>query len=416
MGTFAQMAHDNRNAAIKAVQDLYEAAATENRDLSPEETEQAERMEADIAAWSEKRDKALRAENYAVEAALARGETEERIEKATKSEAPKEHDLIRQALRAAANGQHFVYDLATDGGAGVPRPEFRALQSEGGSAVATEYSSKVIMYLRNAVPLFRPDIVTLIETPDGHPIVLPRLTADPNHGGTVTAQAGGINELDPTISSITLGAFKYGITNLYSRELADDAMFNVEDLLAKSSARELRIDVNAHLSTGTGTVQPQGIVPAATAGFTAGGTASGQASDTFFAAADLLDLWYSLPNDYRQGQASWMASTTAVAKMRKFRDANGQFIWDTSIVAGQPDRFNGAPVYENAAMAAVASISKSVIVGDLSAFHVRVTPLRVEASRDYKFNTDQLALRTIIRVDSNLPDAAAVRSLVSANT
>ena len=40
----------------------------------------------------------------------------------------------------------------------------------------------------------------------------------------------------------------------------------------------------------------------------------------------------------------------------------------------------------------------------------------MEFSRDYKFNTDQLALRTIIRLDGNLIDAAAIKSLVSANT
>ena len=71
-------------------------------------------------------------------------------------------------------------------------------------------------------------VVRLVETPDGHPIVIPRLTADPNHGGSVTAEAAGINELDATLSSVTLATFKYGITQLVSQELFDDEVIDLE--------------------------------------------------------------------------------------------------------------------------------------------------------------------------------------------
>ena len=86
-------------------------------------------------------------------------------------------------------------------------------------------------------------------------------------------------------------------------------------------------------------------------------------------------------------------------------------------MSGQADRFYGRPVIENPAMVAVASATKSVLFGDMSAYYTRIVGgPRVEFSRDYKFNTDQLALRTIIRLDGNLIDAAAIKSLVSANT
>ena len=67
-------------------------------------------------------------------------------------------------------------------------------------------------------------------------------------------------------------------------------------------------------------------------------------------------------------------------------------------------------------MAAVASASKSIAFGDFKKYFVqRVTPMRVELSKDYKFNTDQLALKTVERVDGDLVDTAAVAFLVSAN-
>ena len=37
-------------------------------------------------------------------------------------------------------------------------------------------------------------------------------------------------------------------------------------------------------------------------------------------------------------------------------------------------------------------------------------------STDYKFSTDQIALRTTTRIDSDLIDTIAVKYLVSANT
>lgn len=418
MSTFAQMAHDNRNAAIKAVQDLYASAADEGRDLSAEEQEQADRMEADIQDWAAKRDKALRAENYAVEGALARGETEERIElpASRKSvDTVTSWDLFKRGARAFDMGQSYHFDFANDGGEATVQT--RALQSQGGSAVPTTYADQVIGFLRTGIPLLRPEVVNLIETDDGHPITFFQITADPNHGGSVTAEGAGINELDPTLASSTLGAYKYGITTLMSRELFDDNSIDLSNLIARSQARELKIDINAALTTNTGSGTPTGVVGTATVGATATGTASGSSTDTFFSPADLFDLWYSLADEYRSvGNLSWLVSNTAAAKMRKFRDSNKGFIWDSSVSAGQPDRFNGAIVYENAAMAAVASASKSVAVGDLSQFYVRVVPARVEMSKDYKFGTDQLALRTVIRVDSKLPDTNAVRVLVSANT
>jgi HK97 family phage major capsid protein len=67
-------------------------------------------------------------------------------------------------------------------------------------------------------------------------------------------------------------------------------------------------------------------------------------------------------------------------------------------------------------MAAAASASQSVACGDSSAYHELSLPVRIEISRDYKFGSDQQALRTARRVDGRLVDTAAVKYLVSAAT
>ena len=137
--------------------------------------------------------------------------------------------------------------------------------------------------------------------------------------------------------------------------------------------------------------------------------------DTFFGPIDLIDLKFTRAAPYRD-RGTFIAATTAISKMRKFRDSNKQFLFQASLVAGTPDTFDGNPVVENPAMAAVASATKSVAFGDMGRFFVkRVTPVRMQLSDEYKFSTDQRALKVVERVDSDLLDTIAVAYLVSAD-
>ncbi len=64
-------------------------------------------------------------------------------------------------------------------------------------------------------------------------------------------------------------------------------------------------------------------------------------------------------------------------------------------------------------MAAASSANKSVAFGDFSAYIVKSLPLRVDVSRDYLFNTDQIAVKVVHRIGGTLPDTAASRYLVN---
>ena len=387
--------NESRQRDFNRFKEILNRAAADGRDPSAEERVELDRLEAAVTGAK------AEAERYQrMAAAMAVGDAfrELRVETSSMQAPVTESQMLAEVLRGTRDGF-----------------ESRALQSAGGTAIDSTFYDRVTVYERTLVPVLQ--VATVLNTTRGEPITLPRLTADPAHGGTVTAEAAGINELDPTISSVTLNAFKYAIVTLWSRELDTDEVIGLEDLVARSCARELSIDIGAHLTTGTATTQPNGVINAATNGGTAGGTASGTSFDTFFAAKDLVDLFYGLAQPYRQS-ASWMVSTTAAAKMRAFRASTGEFLWEPGNLRGEGgiDRFLGLPVYENPAMAAVASATKSVAIGDFSRYYIRRLPLRVERSTEYKFNTDQLALKTVERLDGNLVDAAAIRYLVSANT
>ena len=402
---YAQLAHDKRNEAIGSLQKYLDEIAGEGRQMTSEERERVERMEHDAAYWGEESQRALRASALTKTTDEIRGDIAPRIETA------------RQERRDATDGEMLkeLFRGERRSFTSTGSEEYRALQSAGGSAIPTTFYDMVTVYLRDLTPMMRGDVFTVLNTPTGETITLPRLTADQSFGGTVTAEAGGITEADPTLSSVNLDSYKYAGVTLWSAELGLDNVIGLSDLVSRSIAREIGYRMGVALTTGNGTGAPNGIVTAATNGGTASGTASNTSLDTFFGPSDLIDLKFGLASGYRQ-VGSYMVSTTALQKMRKFRDSNKQFLFTSSLIAGTPDTFDGNPVYENVALAAVASASKSVLFGDMSRYFVRRCPVRIDVSSEYKYSTDQLAIRYIERIDGDLVDTAAVKFLVSANT
>lgn len=305
---------------------------------------------------------------------------------------------LRTMFQMAKDTGHVGYDLPT-----TPLNwDMRALQSAGGSAIQTTYADFVTIYERTLTPMLNASVVRVVDVPDGSPRVFSRVTADPNHGGTVTAEAAGINELDATFSALTLTPQKYAIMNLYSFELAQDAAIPLEETVAFTSARELSVDIGAALTTTLGT--------AAGNGGTAIGT--GTTYGTYFGPTDLVNLYYSLAAPYRE-VGSWMANATTLAQIRNARATTGEFLWQPAVRSGEPETLLGRPIYENPALSN-GSAAKSIFFGDFSRFVVPRAPFRVEVSKDWKFGTDQLALRSIERVAGDLVDAASIKYLVNA--
>lgn len=383
---------------------LMDEAATVNRNLTPEESQQVDRAYADVSRLKAEIDKVKTFEDLRDQADIFRGISVPTVERAMRDDTS--HLSLRSLITRARTYGGFAVDF------GPTRSDLtlRALQSEGGTAIQTSFADWIAVYARTLTPMLRPDVPKIVDRPDGSPFVVPRVTSDPSHGGTVTAEAGGLNEIDATISSVQLNPFKYGINNIWSAELGADTAIPLEETVAFTTARELTIDIGAHLTTGTGTGQPNGFITAATNGGTATGTSA--TLGTYFGPQDLIDLFYGLAAPYREN-ATWQANATTIAQIRKSRDNNNQNIWQPALAAGQPETVLGRPLVENPAMAN-GSAAKSVAVGDFSRYVVALVPPRVEGSIHYKFSTDQIALRTIYRVDGDLLNTDAVRYLVGA--
>lgn len=83
----------------------------------------------------------------------------------------------------------------------------------------------------------------------------------------------------------------------------------------------------------------------------------------------LVDLVHALRQPYRQGAVFVMNSSTAAA-IRKMKTADGAFIWQPGIAAGQPSTLLGYPVVECEDMPDIAANSLSVAFGNFKAGYI----------------------------------------------
>lgn len=411
---YAKRELDARNKAVADFRAIIETAGAENRDLTPEEDERIARFEAEVAT----RDKRITQLNGMAKAAEVVAENRHIVEAAALQRGEQDEPVeIRMAqeirtifqTRQRLPDREFEFRLPRvpfnelpGGTNGSFRFEYRASTTTsaiGAAIVPVDYVNRIAVYQRTLSPII--GLATVINSTSGENMNLPRLTTD------VTAYAPGqgtaITASDPTITAETLIVTSYKALTLLSQELSEDDVTGLTDYIARSQARQIGLDSGSAFTLGSN-------------GYITDGTNGGTASGTpFFTLDDLIDLEYSAAAPYRLN-GTWLMANTAISKSRKFKDSNGQYLWQPSNIVGQPDTLLGHAVYEDPYLAAVASATKSVAFGDFSAYVIKQLPLRTATSTDYLFNTDQVAIKTVYRAGGALPDVAAIRFLVSNNT
>ena len=127
------------------------------------------------------------------------------------------------------------------------------------------FHSKIVEHLVESSAVLRAG-ATLLTTDAGEPLRIPRSTALST--AAIVSEAGTIGESDPSLGTVTLGAFKYGVLIQVSSELAQDAGFDLEGYLARETGTALGRALGDHLLNGTGAGQPRGVLTDATAGVT----------------------------------------------------------------------------------------------------------------------------------------------------
>ena len=378
MSEFIKAQQELRANLTEQIREVIESAESAKRGLDAAELEKIDRIEADIRRADEAIAVAQRNEERKVEASVAaKGfampAQEERSDAA----------ILREI--AQTRGSHTFENRTMVGS---------------DNTVPKSFLSRVYDVARLVGPML--DVGERFNTASGEDITIPTLTAYST--ATIKGAGSAIAESEPTYSSITLGAYKYGLLIPIANELIADAGFDISAHLAEQAGNGLGYAVNAALTTGSGTNEPNGVATAAGSGVTGGTGVTGG-----FTADNLIDLQYTLDGAARRlPGVAYMAAGATIGKMRTLKDNAGNYLYTVNV--GQPDTFAGYNVIENPALAAIGTAAKSVLFGHMPSYKVRVAGgLQVATSTDYAFNTDVTTFRVMMRVDGDLTHAGHIK-------
>lgn len=175
-----------------------------------------------------------------------------------------------------------------------------------------------------------------------------------------------------------------------TEESLDDLFFDVENWLITSAAEAIAAGEGAAYVSGNGTKKPTGFLagptPVATADSgRAFGTlqyiASGQASAMPTSADVFYSLVYGIRARYRSN-ARWVTSKAILAALRSYKDTTNAYLWQPSLVAGQPDAFMGYPIVEAEDMPAVAANAFPLAFGDFREGYLIADRVGMRMTRD----------------------------------
>lgn len=209
-------------------------------------------------------------------------------------------------------------------------------------------------FIRNLVEFSPIRSIADVRTTASHTILLPKRTGITNAvwvGETTTRTASEPAFGQSEIKVMELATF----VDLSLRLLEDSG--NVEAEVRLALAEDFGKKEATAFVNGSTANEPTGFMAAAGIAETNNGHATNLSADA------LINLMYAMPATYR-GRGSWVMNGTTLATVRKLKDGNGNYLWQPSYQAGQPETILGRPVVEAVDMPDIASAATPVIFGD----------------------------------------------------
>lgn len=288
--------------------------------------------------------------------------------------------------------------------------------ADGGYAVPEELDQNIDALLRDISPIRRIANVVQIGNANYRKLV--------NTGGTGSgwaSETGARAETTtPSFSEIVPPLGELYANPAATQAMLDDAFFNVEEWLAEELAQEFGQKEGAAFVDGDGTNKPKGFLQYTTAATAdsarAFGTlehvATGVAGD--YPASNpsdiLVDLIYALRPVYRSG-ATFVMNTNMVAEIRKFKDADGNYLWRPGLAEGIPATLLGYPVVEAEDMPDKASNSLSIAFGNFNRGYIITDRLGTRVLRDPFSNKPFVHFYTTKRVGGGVVNSEAIKLL-----
>lgn len=171
----------------------------------------------------------------------------------------------------------------------------------------------------------------------------------------------------------------------------DDVFFNVESWLAEAVGESFAVAEATSVLTGNGTNQPTGMLNSAPTAVTDETATRAAAVYEFIANVDaglallpdrLYDVQYRLNSAYQAGSV-WAMNSTTAGVIRKLKNAvDGSYLWQPSLIVGQPDTLLGKPISIWEQMASIANNAHPIAYGNFRRGYVIADRVGMRITRD----------------------------------
>ena len=257
--------------------------------------------------------------------------------------------------------------------------------ADGGYLVPSETEAGVTRVLGQTVAMRRLARVLPIGAPEYKKII--------SMGG---ASSGWVGEESarPETNTPTLRELVFTPGEIYAKPKAtqtmlDDAMMDVESWIAAEVEQEFTEKEGAAFCSGDGIKKPRGFLDytqVANGSYAWGsigyvGTGGSDFAASPASADAILDLVYALKPSYRQN-GKFLMNDLIAGKVRKFKDSNGDYVWQPSLQAGQPAQLLGYAVDNDDNMPDVGANNCPIAFADWQRFYLIVDRIGIRVLRN----------------------------------
>lgn len=239
------------------------------------------------------------------------------------------------------------------------------------------------------------------------------------------ATSGWVSETAarPETDTPSLDLIEFPMAELYAmpaatQQLLDDAMIDVDDWLAEEVRDVFAVQESTAFVTGDGNGKPRGFLDYAVAaeglqswgelGYVATGTSG--AFDAAEPADALIDLIYAPKTGYR-AKGRFVMNRQTVSAVRRFKDADGNYLWQPSLSQAGSSTLLGYPVTEAEDMPDIGANSFSIAFGDFEKGYLILDRQGVDVLRDPFSAKPYVLFYTTKRVGGGVQDFEAIKLL-----
>lgn len=236
--------------------------------------------------------------------------------------------------------------------------------------------------------------------------------------GWVAETATRTETNSPTLAELTFPTMEIYAMPSATQTLLDDSAVNIDEWLAEEIQVAFASQEGAAFVAGDGNNKPKGFLAYTKVansswewdkiGYVATGTDG--AFDASNPSDDLIDFIYALKAEYR-ANAHWVMNRATQATIRKFKDADGNYLWQPPERADLSPTLMNYPIAESEDMPDIASDSFSVAFGDFQRGYLVVDRAGIRVLRDPYSAKPYVLFYTTKRVGGGVQDFDAIKLL-----